>query len=150
MSRLKKILLALVLVFVALQFLPSDRNESGRTASEDFTKVLTMPANVQAVLKTSCYDCHSNHTNYPWYSNIQPIRGMQDRHVRIGKENLNFSEFGAYSNRKQRSKLRAIGSSTEKGTMPLSSYTMIHRNARLSADNKALITGWVKDQLTKY
>lgn len=150
MSKLKKILLALALVFIVLQFLPSDRNENGRMVTEDITKVVDMPANVQAVLKTSCYDCHSNHTEYPWYSNIQPIRYMQDRHVRKGKADLNFSEFGSYSKRKQRNKLKAIASSIKEEMMPIASYTLIHRNARLSQANKTLITAWVKDQVNRF
>jgi len=77
---------------------------------------------------------------------IQPARLIQDRHVKEGKENLNFSEFGSYSGRKKRNKLRAIASSVRDGIMPLSSYTMMHSDAKLSPKNKALIISWAENE----
>jgi hypothetical protein len=150
MSRTRIIMLALVGAFIALQFVPSARNESGQMLAADITKTIAVPPTVQAVLKTSCYDCHSNRSYYPWYSNLQPLRWMLDRHIREGKENLNFSEFGAYSARRQQNKLRAIKNSMEEGTMPLSSYTLMHRNARMTMAEKELIISWAmkaKDSL---
>jgi hypothetical protein len=144
MSTFKKILIVLVIAFVAIQFIPSARNQNGQISASDITKTVNVPENVLSVLKTSCYDCHSNNTSYPWYSHIQPARLVQDRHVKDGKENLNFSDFGSYSDRKKRNKLRAIGSSIEDGIMPLSSYTMMHSDAKLSPQNKALIISWAK------
>ena len=131
-------------VFILLQLIPRDRNESTRDVINDITKVYPVPANVQVILKNSCYDCHSNNTAYPWYAQIQPMRYLMDGHVRRGKNDLNFNEFGTYSARKQRSKLRAIGESLTEGSMPLFSYTFIHRNAILSKEDKALLMNWVK------
>ena len=74
------------------------------------------------------------------------------RHINSGKDNMNFSEFGSYSKRKQSNKLRAIETSIKEGTMPLSSYTIIHSGAKLSAEDKKLIIDWVsvaKDNLSK-
>lgn len=143
MSSIKKILLALFVVFIAIQFVPSVRNQNTQISSADIMGVVSMPENVKAVLKTSCYDCHSNNTNYPWYSKIQPVRWLQDKHVREGKESLNFSEFGTYSKRKQRNKLKAITNSIDDGSMPLTSYTLIHKKAKLNAQNKLVIRNWV-------
>lgn len=150
MSKFKKILIVLFIVFIAIQFIPSARNQNGQISSSDITKTIDVPVNVEAVLKTSCYDCHSNNTKYPWYSHIQPARFVQDRHVREGKENLNFSDFGSYSDRKKRNKLRAIASSIEDGSMPLSSYTMMHGDAKLTPQNKALIISWAKNEGMKF
>lgn len=145
MNRVIKITLTVIVVLlVGIQFIPRDHNEQSNVLPNELTKVYVVPPKVSSILKKSCYDCHSNNTNYPFYARIQPMRYLMDGHVRKGKEELNFNDFGAYSSRKQRSKLRAIGESLEEGSMPLSSYTLIHRNAVLSKEDKALIMGWVK------
>jgi hypothetical protein len=141
---LKISLIALVVLFLVIQFIPRNYNQQGVTAANDLAQAVPVPENVRLVLKKSCYDCHSNHTDYPLYSWLQPIRLIMDTHVSKGKEELNFNEFGTYSARKQRSKIRAVGESLEEGTMPLSSYTIIHRNAILSKEDKALLLNWVK------
>ena len=66
----------------------------------NFTEVYNVPKNVEVVLQTSCYDCHSNNTNYPWYSNIQPVGFFMEHHIKEAKENVNFDEWGNYSSRK--------------------------------------------------
>jgi hypothetical protein len=137
-------LLTLVVLFLVIQFIPRSYNQQGVKVANDLAQAVPVPKNVGLVLKRSCYDCHSNHTDYPLYSWLQPIRLMMDRHVSKGMEELNFNEFGTYSSRKQRSKIRAIGESIEEGTMPLSSYTIIHRNAILSKEDKALLLNWAK------
>jgi hypothetical protein len=94
MSRIKKILLAALIVFIAIQFIRPARNECGQPSPTDISKIDSVPGNVQTILKTYCYDCHSNHTNYPWYSNIQPAGWWLASHIKEGKAELNFSEFG--------------------------------------------------------
>lgn len=147
----KKILLLLLLLFIAVQFIQPEQNSSVQPSVSDIAMIYHVPDKVLALLKTACYDCHSNNTAYPWYSHIQPGAWLMSNHIKQGKENLNFSEYGAYSHRKQVSKLRAIDSSINDGSMPLWSYTLLHTNAKLSKDEQALITGWVrktKDSLT--
>ena len=151
MSRVKKILLVILVVIITIQFIQPARNKSGQALPTDISKVYNIPAQVQSVLKNACYDCHSNNTNYPWYATIQPVGWMLARHIKNGKAELNFSEFGDYSIRKQRSKLNSIAKTIEDGTMPLSSYTLIHNNARLTKVEKALIIDWAnktKDSLS--
>ena len=152
MKLYKKILLALLIVFIAIQFIQPAHNISGQVLPTDITKTVKVPENVLNIFKNACYDCHSNNTRYPWYVYIQPIGWMMARHIKNGKDNLNFSDFGSYSQRKQANKLRAIETSIKEGSMPLSSYTIMHTDARLSAENKKLITDWAsnaKDSLTK-
>ena len=145
MRRIIKIGLAVIVaLFIAIQFIPRDHNESESIPANDITKIYAVPVNVGTILKKSCYDCHSNATNYPLYAQIQPMRYIMDGHVRRGKNDLNFNEFGTYSARKQRSKLRAIGQSLDESSMPLSSYTFIHRSAILSKEDKGLLAAWVK------
>ncbi len=144
MKRSIKILLVVIILFIAIQFIPRDYNNSILIGVNDITKLYPVPGNVQAIFKNSCYDCHSNNTNYPFYARIQPIRFMMDGHVKQGKEELNFNEFGTYSKRKQSHKLRAIANSMTEGTMPLSSYLFIHRKAGLTAMERTVIIAWVR------
>lgn len=144
MSRTKKIMLGILAMFIVIQFIQPARNNNGQVLPADISNLYPLPDNVQAILKTACYDCHSNNTQYPWYSYIQPAGWMLDRHIKKGKEELNFSEFEAYSARRQMSKLRSVENSIRDGSMPLSSYTLMHKNARLSQDDKMLIIDWVR------
>jgi hypothetical protein len=151
MPRIKKTLLVLLVVIIAIQFIQTARNKSGQVLSADISKTYHPPKNVQAILKESCYDCHSNNTIYPWYSNIQPFGWWLASHIRRGKAELNFSEFGNYSSYKQRSKLFAIAKSIEDGTMPFPSYSLIHKNARLTKEQKGIVIDWAskeKDSLS--
>ncbi len=151
MSQVKKILLAILVVFIAIQFIQPAPNKSGQVLPTDISKMVNVPENVEAILKKSCYDCHSNNTTYPWYSYFQPGGWWLASHIKKGKADLNFSEFGDYSNRKQKSKLFSISKSIEDGTMPYSSYTLIHKNAKLTKDEKAIIINWAnktKDSLS--
>lgn len=141
---IKVTLTVIVVLFVAIQFIPRDNNEQRSVPLNDLAKIYMVPSKVSSILKKSCYDCHSNHTDYPWYAQLQPFRYILDSHISNGKAELNFNEFGNYSLRKQRSKLRAIGESLEEGSMPLSSYTLIHRNAILSKEDKVTLMNWVK------
>jgi hypothetical protein len=138
----KKILLGLLVALILIQFIQPARNKSDEILSTDLTKTVIVSEYVKSILKTACYDCHSNNTNYPWYSRIQPFGWLLAKHIRKGKAELNFSEFGSYSLRKQISKLSEIANSVKDGTMPLSSYTLIHQNARLSNEDKLWLIQW--------
>lgn len=130
-------------MFVGIQFMPTTRNQNNEVLRTDFSKTFSVPNNIQNLLKNSCYDCHSNNTNYPWYNKIQPVSWFLEYHIKEGKKELNFSEFGGYSKRRQKSKLKSIKSQIEKNGMPLSSYTFIHRNAKLSEKDKKLLITWM-------
>lgn len=133
---LKKILFGLTVALVGIQFIPADTNQQEGIPETDIRYVYDMPEKVLKVLKTSCYDCHSNNTNYPWYSKVQPVRLLMDKHIREGKAELNFSEFGDYSDRMKRNITQSIGSQVEEDEMPLSSYLLMHDEAKLSKKEK--------------
>ena len=137
-----KILSGALAVFILIQFIQPVRNISNKTLSTDVTKTIKVPENIQVVLKIACYDCHGNNTNYPWYSKVQPFGWLLARHIKNGKAELNFSEFGSYSQRRQISKLNEIANSIKDETMPLSSYTLIHKDARLSKEDKYALIEW--------
>ena len=140
----RKILSGLLTGFVAIQFIQPARNKSDKSLPTDIQKIYPVPDKVLAMLQNSCYDCHSNNTRYPWYSFIQPGAWWMASHIRKGKADLNFSEFGDYSDRKQQSKLQGIVNSIKDETMPLKSYTLLHKNARLSVEDKAVLLDWIR------
>ncbi|MBL7869467.1 MAG: heme-binding domain-containing protein [Flavobacterium lindanitolerans] len=142
MSLKKKIILGLAVILIGMQFFQPLRNQSDEVTASHIERVYAVPQNVKAILTQSCYDCHSNNTRYPWYSRIQPGAWYMARHIKKGKEELNFSTFGEYSARKQRNKFRAMAGQVKDGEMPLSSYTLIHRNAVLSQDDKQVLINW--------
>lgn len=144
MRRIKKIALALFIAFIAIQFIQPAHNKSGQVLPTDFAKIYSIPGNVEGILQNACYDCHSNNTSYPWYSNIQPMAWLMARHIKNGKEKLNFSNFGSNTTRKQISKLKEIINQVKDGEMPISSYKLMHKNARLSQANKTLIIDWMQ------
>ena len=141
---IKKILFIGLIIFLLIQLYQPARNISfEQDITGNFTKVYNVPKNVEIILRTSCYDCHSNNSYYPWYSYIQPARFFMERHIKEGKEELNFNEFGNYSKRRQNSKLKAISKEIESNEMPLSSYTLIHKNAILTASQKKKVLDWI-------
>lgn len=151
MSPIKKTLLAIGIVFIAIQFIQPASNKSSLVLVTDISKIVSISDSVQNILKNDCNDCHSNNTIYPWYSNIQPMGWIMANHITQGKEELNFSEFGSYSPRKQLSKLNGIANSIKDDIMPLSSYKLMHRNSQLTAKEKTIIINWVallKDNLS--
>lgn len=143
MNRRSSIILGILIVTVGIQFIQPAANQNGRMEqSMNITKQFPVPSRVQAILENSCYDCHSNNTRYPWYAKIQPGAWWLASHIRKGKADLNFNEFGRYSTRQQRSKFKSIAGSVKDGTMPLRSYTLMHQNAILSQQDKKLIVNW--------
>lgn len=142
---MKKVLLFLLAALVVIQFFrPAKNTASGPEAyAKDISKVHAVPADVQLILQKACNDCHSNNTNYPWYSNIQPVAWWLKDHIDEGKRELNFSEFAGYSLRRQYHKLEEVEEQVKEGEMPLSSYTIIHKDAKLTDTEKQALYNWV-------
>ncbi len=143
-----KFVLILIGAFVMLQFVRPTRNMGEIPVNSDSLSIQT-PAEINTILQTSCYDCHSNHTYYPWYTNIQPIGLWMQHHVDEGKEELNFSIFNTYSAKRKKHKLKEIIEEVEEHEMPLSSYTMIHKETELSAEQISTLTKWATAEMEK-
>jgi len=138
-------LVPLGFVLLAIQFVQPVRNQSAQNSEMGIASITRVPENVQAILQNSCYDCHSNNTRYPWYAAIQPWSWWMASHIKKGKAELNFDEFGKYSKRRQLSKLKAIQGSLEDQTMPLPSYLLIHKGASLSLSDQKILKEWAED-----
>ncbi|WP_412559849.1 heme-binding domain-containing protein [Winogradskyella sp. MIT101101] len=150
MKIVKIIAVVLLVAFVGIQFIPTTRNQSDTVPETDFMLVNNVPENIQNKLQVSCYDCHSNNTQYPWYNKVQPVAWFLEDHIKEGKAELNFNEWDSLSSRRKTSKLRSIIKQIENGEMPLDSYTLIHRDAKFSEAEAEEIINWVtqlKDSL---
>ena len=138
------------MALIVIQFFPITLNESDTVPQSDFMVENQVPATIKNRLQVSCYDCHSNNTDYPWYSKIQPAAWYLEDHIQDGKDELNFNEWAEYSDRRKNSKLRSIISQIEEDKMPLDSYTLIQKDAILSDEDKRVIIDYMtalKDSL---
>jgi len=129
---------------VVIQFAQPARNQSGQVLPTDISNTYSIPANVQALFKNACFDCHSNNTDYPFYANIQPVGRILARDIENGKAKLNFSEFGSLSPRRQKSKLQEAEYRIKDGTMPLPAYQFMHPNSRLTEEDRQLLIDWLE------
>ncbi|MFN3300532.1 MAG: heme-binding domain-containing protein [Sediminibacterium sp.] len=137
----KKLLLALLVVFLVLQAFRPEKNISGNKEN-DISSLYPVPENVEQILVKACNDCHSNSTVYPWYAEVQPIAWWLDDHVKDGKKHLNFNEFASYRLAKQFHKLEEVFDEVKGGEMPLESYTVIHRDAKLTDEERNILMDW--------
>lgn len=132
-----------------MQLFPPDKNNNGINASKGIGTIVPMPDTVSQLLRTACYDCHSNNTNYPWYTNIQPVGWWLSSHVEEGKKYLNLDEFAAIApkngktaKQRQQDKLQEMAESLREGWMPLDSYLWTHKAAKLTDGQKKLLINW--------
>jgi hypothetical protein len=138
----KKILIGVVIVLVGIQFITIDKTNPPVDASKDFMTITDPPAEVEKLIRTSCYDCHSNESTYPWYSNIAPVSWWVKDHINEAREELNFSEWGTYEWKRTDHKLEECAEEVDEGEMPLKSYLIAHSEARLSDEDRAKLVDW--------
>lgn len=141
MKIFKKVLIVLLVIFVAAQAFRPAKNNSNDT-SKDISKSYVVPENVKTILAKACNDCHSNNTRYPWYAEVQPVAWWINDHVKDGKKHLNFNEFDGYRIARQYKKLEECIEEIKDGEMPLSSFTIIHKDAKLTDDEKQALFTW--------
>lgn len=135
----------IALFLIVIQFFDTDKNIATVPSDNAIEKHYQVPVHVLGLLKTSCYDCHSNTTAYPWYNNIQPVKWWLADHVNSGKRHLNFDEFNSYSKEKKLKKLDEVAETIRESEMPLTSYTVVHQNAKLTDTQKSEIEQWVNE-----
>lgn len=140
---------ALLVILVVFQFFRPEKNLGETNTPGDFVQSANMPDTLARIFLNSCYDCHSNHTNYPWYSQIAPASWYLHKHVVEGKEAMNFSAWGSLGDAEKVSFLSDICDECTKGAMPLPSYILVHRSARLSPAEIDAICGWTETEAMK-
>ena len=145
MKNVKIIIIILLVAIVVIQFIPVDRNQSDNVPKTDFMLVNDVPSDIKNKLQVSCYDCHSNNTQYPWYNKVQPVAWFLEGHIKEGKAELNFNEWDSLSNRRKKSKLSSIIKQIESGEMPLTSYTLIHKEAIFSEEETQKVVKYMEN-----
>lgn len=132
----------LLVILIIIQFIRPSKNSGEAFGENDVTKSLNVPEDVKAILANSCFDCHSDHTNHMWYENIQPVGWWISNHINEGKGELNFSKFNTYTDKRKAHKFEEIGETVSADEMPMSSYTWMHRHAKLNDEQKLLLINW--------
>ncbi len=135
---LRKVIIVLVILFLALQLYPVDRTNPEVVAD------IIAPEEVKSILRRACYDCHSNETKWIWYSYIAPISILIERDVRLGRERLNFSEWGEDYDEEDTPEmfLDECWESIESGEMPLWFYLPTHPEAVLTEKDLEILRTW--------
>jgi Haem-binding domain len=139
---LKWMAVAIACLLVALQFIRPARSNPAVAESQTVNAHLQISPQVSSILDRACADCHSNETRWPWYSNVAPVSWFVIDHVNHGRRHLNFSEWSRYSRRDAQGQLGSICKEVQSGSMPLRSYTRIHRDAQLSAADVKVLCDW--------
>jgi Haem-binding domain len=138
----KKVFLALLFIGVMIQFIRPDMAPVPVDPKHTVQAVLTVPPNIDATIHRACYDCHSNETRWPWYSQISPVSWWLKSHVNDGRKALNFSEFAALPKKKQIKKLGDACDQVKQGDMPLKTYLPMHPAAHLTDADRAALCTW--------
>ena len=138
---MKKLLIFVILVFVGIQLVPMNVPADLPVKEGD---AIEASENVQAILERSCFDCHSSHTTFPWYSNIAPVSWFTKDHVKDAREKLNFSNWNSYTDEKKMKYLEKLPKAI-KSKMPMESYFIMHKDAKLSEEDKKAIAEWATE-----
>lgn len=136
---IRRVGLFLLAALVVVQFIQPEQSKPESNPEMDFLTVAGLDGEAAGLVKQACYDCHSNHTRFPWYASVAPISYVIDHHIEEGREHLNFSVWGEYSADKADHKLEECVEEIEEGEMPMSGYVALHSEANLSDEQLQLL-----------
>lgn len=138
MKKYKKYIFgALAIALIFIQFFQIDKTNPPTPTENDFITMTQPPAEIAEMLKNSCYDCHSNHTKYPWYTNVSPLSHWIKGHIDNGRKKLNFSTWNQYDAGKRSHKLEEIAEEVKATHMPIFTYTLMHSDAKMTTEERA-------------
>lgn len=143
------ILKIIILIFAGIQFIRPEKNVYKQLSKNDIKNEMNINIEVQKILSSSCFDCHSNNTNYRWYHNMAPISWIVANHVNEGKNHLNFSEWGKYNKNQKKHILDEIEEVIKKNEMPLKSYLLIHHEKKITNQHKQYLLEWIEYEKLK-
>ncbi len=135
---LRFVLIGLGVLFVALQFIPVERT------NPPVTGLVDAPEDVLTTLRRSCWDCHSNETDWPWYAYVAPMSLRVSQHVWMGREHVNFTEWDGYDAEERDESYEEIAKEIDRGGMPLKDYLLVHRNAKLTTSDRERLVSWAE------
>ncbi len=138
MKKLNYVLAALIILFFLIQLIPVNRVNP----EFDVEFELEAPVKVKEIIVNSCFDCHSNQTDWPWYSYVAPVSWFVVNHVNEGREHINFSEWLLQIEEKREKIKEEMIEEIEEGEMPLPGYLMMHSVAELTDDQLLVLKTW--------
>lgn len=144
---MKRVLIVVVLAVVGMQFFKIDKTNPVVNEAETISAVLQPPAEVEKILRSACYDCHSNETQYPWYTDVAPISWWIKGHIDEGRGYLNFSTWSQYDKERQNELMERSKRMVVKGFMPPKQYMGMHPKANLTLGKRELIARWFEEQI---
>lgn len=131
-----------IIGFVVIQFIPVQMNNPVTSPSNDFLHIYQPPSEITGIMRNACYDCHSNATQYPWYSHVAPVSWLLESHIDEAREHINLSDWGDYPEKTANLKLEGMAADVKSGEMPLTSYTWMHSEARLTNAQRILLVNY--------
>lgn len=149
MKFLRILFILLIATFVFIQFFSIDKNNPSSPVEKDLLQMENPNPEIAQMLRSSCYDCHSNETVWPWYSNLAPVSWMLKDHVDEGRSKLNFSNWGDLSRKDRIFTIEKIMEEIEDGEMPIKGYVMIHKDAKMSDEQQAQLFAWLESVQSK-
>ncbi len=144
MKFFKLFFILLLVAFILIQFISIDKASPEFDPSTDFMNMENPPEELAQMLRATCYDCHSNETVWPWYSNIAPVSWAIEKHVLEGRDNLNFSYWGEFDDEDKAYVIEEIIEEMEDGSMPIPGYDFTHPKAKLSDEQKEKLFVWLR------
>ena len=144
MKLLRILFILIIAAFVVIQFFDIERDNPEFNQEDDLMTVEKPPAEVQKILRATCYDCHSNETQWPWYSYIAPASWFVKQHVTDGRDNINLNFWGEYELEDRAYMIKEMIEEVEEGEMPLPGYDIMHPDARLTNEQKEVLFKWLR------
>jgi hypothetical protein len=138
-----KTIIAIIILLVSIQFIPLDKTNP----PVDEKVALKAPSEVMSILKKSCYDCPSNETKWPYYSDIAPVSFFVVSHVNDGRKAMNFSCWDNIDSKIKQERLKRAVITVNNGMMALPSYLYAHDEAKLNREEKKILNAWFKKEL---
>lgn len=141
------VLLSLLGVFITIQFIGNTGTNPDFNPESDYFNHVSADSHVMEIVVSTCYDCHSNETDYPWYAKVAPVSWWIQNHIDDGRKHLNFSLWGTYTEKRKNHKAEELVEVLEEGIMPLDSYKILHHEARLTEDQIMTLIAFFKEQI---
>jgi Haem-binding domain len=139
---MKKVLIVIVIILIGIQYFTIDKTNPPADMKKDFITLTNPSGKIGNMIKSSCYDCHSHHTKYPWYSNVAPVSWLLKSHIDDARKHVNFSTWGDYNSKKQDHNLEECIEYVKNGEMPMKGYVMLHEEAEITHEQKMLLISW--------
>jgi hypothetical protein len=142
---LKLIFFVLVVLFLIIQIIPSGMPDNEPMEGKSILELTDVPIETETLLRNACFDCHSQEVKFPWYSHVAPVSWLVARDINVGREHLDFSQWGDMSKRERIKALGEISEEVENGSMPMPIYITLHPEADLTPEQRESIIMWTEE-----